>query len=58
LNFNTTAGLVYQVQYTTNLMSGSWVNLGSAITAGTNTLTVTDTGATSPQRYYRLEVSP
>lgn len=60
LTFDTTAGLVYQVQYVTNLTQATWINLGGPVTATTNTLTVSDTTATSmsPQRFYRLLVTP
>lgn len=52
--------LVYQVQYSTNLLQTNWLNLGNAVTATTNILTVTDTNALilSPQRFYRLDVLP
>ena len=55
-----TTGLVYQVQYKTNLLQPDWLNLGNAITARTNVLTISDTNTliVSPQRFYRLEVSP
>jgi hypothetical protein len=53
-------GLVYQVQYKTNLLQTNWINLGKAVTAATNTLTATDTNVLllSPQRFYRLGVTP
>jgi len=34
LAWATQSNLVYQVQYSTNLVSGSWINLGGTITAG------------------------
>jgi hypothetical protein len=60
LVLNTVTGLVYQVQYTTNLLSAAWMNLGSPTTANASTMTITDTNAvlSSPQRYYRLLVVP
>ena len=60
LSFNTTTGLVYQVQYKTNLLQADWINLGSATSAKTNTLAVTDTNAfkSSSWRFYRLLVVP
>ncbi len=59
-NWDAATGLVYQVQYKTNLLQTNWFNLGTAITARTNTLTIADTNALilSPQRFYRLGVSP
>jgi subtilase family serine protease len=59
LDFGTTPGLIYQVQYTTNLTQGIWMNLGGPVTAGANTLSIYDPAAgSSSQRYYRLAVSP
>ena len=58
--WNTTTGAVYQVQYKTNLFQTNWINLSTAITAASNTLAFTDTNAvkSSPQRFYRLSVTP
>jgi hypothetical protein len=55
-----TTGLVYQVQYKTNLLQPNWINLGSAIPATANVLSISDTNALllSPERFYRLGVSP
>jgi subtilase family serine protease len=60
LSWGTTTGLVYQVQYKTNLVQANWLNLGAAVTANSSTLTVADTNAvpSSPQRFYRLLVVP
>ncbi len=60
LAWNSTPGVVYQIQYTTNLLQPDWINLGSAIAAQTNTLTMTDTNAfqSSAQRFYRVLVQP
>ena len=53
-------GLVYQVQYETNLLQTNWINLGKPLIATNTSLTVSDTNAisSSPQRFYRLTVSP
>jgi hypothetical protein len=60
LTWETMAGLVYQVQYTTDLVETNWINLGKPLIATTNALTVSDTNAisSSPQRFYRLMLSP
>ena len=47
---NTYPAVGYQVQYTTNLASGPWVNLGGVQTT-TSFTTGTDTDA---QRFYRV----
>ena len=59
LAFGTVTGLVYQVQYKTNLLQAVWNNLGKPIIANTSTLTVSDTNAfnLSPHRFYRLMMS-
>ena len=60
LTWGASTGVVYQVEYKTNILQPNWINLGGATLAKTNTLTVTDTNAfkSSPQRYYRLQVVP
>ena len=60
LTFGTMTGLVYQVQYKTNLLQTNWINLGKLLLATNTTLTVSDTNAVgaSPQRFYRLSVFP
>jgi hypothetical protein len=52
------AGLMYQVQYTTNLTQPNWINLGNAITATNSTATATDAPGTDSQRFYQLLVLP
>jgi hypothetical protein len=50
----TTPGMGYQVQYTTNLASTNWTNLGAAIIA-TNSVTIdSDNLGPDPQRFYRI----
>jgi len=60
LAWQTLAGLVYQVQYKTNLSQANWINLGKPLYAASNNLTLSDTNAitSSPQRYYRLMLLP
>ena len=60
LTWGTTTGLVYQVQYKTNLLQANWINLGKPLIATNGNLTVSDTNAvgSSPQRFYRLMVLP
>jgi hypothetical protein len=60
LTWNTIAGQVYQVQYTTNLTQPNWIDLGNPLTATTNTLTLQDTDAitASPSRFYRVVEQP
>jgi len=60
LTWGTVTGLVYQVQYKTNLLQTSWINLGKPLIATNGSLTLSDTNAigSSPQRFYHLMVSP
>jgi hypothetical protein len=53
-------GLVYQVQYKTNLPQTNWINLGKPLIATNGNLTMSDTNtiSSSLQRFYRLMVSP
>lgn len=58
LNWRTAPGLVYQVQYKSNLTDPVWLNLGVPVTATTNELSIQDSAAAgAPQRFYRLTVS-
>jgi len=47
-------GITYQVQYTAQLGTPSWTNLGGAVTATSGTVTATDPISASPQRFYRV----
>jgi hypothetical protein len=60
LTWGTVTGLVYQVQYKTNLLQTNWINLGKPLIATNGSLTLSDTNAigSSPQRFYHLMVSP
>jgi len=51
-------GLAYQVQYTTNLAAGLWNNIGSALTATSATLSLSDLQPPDSQRLYRVVLSP
>jgi hypothetical protein len=50
----TTAGVSYQVQYTTDLTSANWTNLGAAIMAASSVTTASDNPGPDPQRFYRV----
>jgi subtilase family serine protease len=57
LSWDTATGLVYQVQYKTNLLQANWINLTLPIMATSNRLTIWDSTVSS-QRFYRLLISP
>jgi len=56
--WNATTGLVYQVQYKTNLLQTNWLNLGQTINANSSLISTFDTNAmlNSPQRFYRIQI--
>jgi subtilisin-like proprotein convertase family protein len=56
--WNAIPGPMYQVQYRTNLTSGTWQNLGAAVPATNTTMSVTDSSTNSPARFYRVMVLP
>jgi hypothetical protein len=52
--WSTTPGVTYQVQYAYQLNASLWADLGEAVKATSNTLTVSDKLASHPQRFYRI----
>jgi hypothetical protein len=56
LTWSTIAGLIYQVQYKTDLSDPNWLDLGSPLTADSSTLTSTDVIGPDPQRFYRISI--
>jgi hypothetical protein len=58
LIWTTMAGLAYQLQSTTNLAQGNWINLGTPITATGGILSTNDVSPATPQRFYRLQLLP
>ena len=58
LTCSTEAGGTYQLQYNSDLNSTNWINLGGPLAATAATLSATNLVTTSPQRFYRLVLSP
>ncbi|HXP60684.1 MAG TPA: protease pro-enzyme activation domain-containing protein [Dongiaceae bacterium] len=56
LTWTTVPGLAYQVQYTGELGTTGWNNLGSPLTATSSTLSVSYSATAAPQRFYRILV--
>jgi hypothetical protein len=52
--WNTVSGLIYQLQYTTNLAQGQWTNLGPPTTANGSTLSASEVIGPSTQAFYRV----
>jgi subtilase family serine protease len=50
-------GLVYQVQYSDTVSPPNWINLNSAITATSDTITASDSLTSASQRFYRVVLS-
>ena len=55
-SWNTLTGLVYQVQYKTNLLQTNWINLSGSLPT-TNTLMTTSDVITNSQRFYRIQLT-
>jgi hypothetical protein len=58
LTWSTVVAYLYQVQYSTNLTSTNWFNLGNPITATNGTASTSDRSGANPQRFYRVVASP
>ena len=56
INFtwNALAGLIYQIQSTTNLSANNWTNDGGQITATNLTVSAQDVTTNEPQKFYRI----
>ena len=58
LTWSTEPGETYQLQFSSDLSSGNWTNLGGALTATGATLGVIDLPRNGPGRYYRVALLP
>jgi subtilase family serine protease len=58
LAWNAWQGMVYQIQYTTDLGAPAWQNLGLPITATNAVISFADALPPDPQRFYRVVLSP
>jgi len=58
LTWNAVSNLTYQLQYSTNLTTPNWMNLGSLITATNPAATATDAISPAGQRFYRVQLVP
>jgi subtilase family serine protease len=58
LTWSAMTGVTYQVQYTTNLSTINWINLGSPISATGGSISTSDVTTLGPQRFYRVVVAP
>lgn len=58
LNWQTTVGKAYQVEYKDHLNQASWIPLGSSQIATSNTLSITDNFSPTSQRFYHVVLVP
>ncbi len=57
-SWNTMTGLVYQVQYKTNLLQTNWINLGGSYPTTNTLMTTSDVIGNDSQRFYRVWLIP
>jgi uncharacterized repeat protein (TIGR03803 family) len=57
-SWNALPGRAYQVQYSTNLNSATWINSGSTVTPTGTTVVTTNATGTDPKRFYRIKIAP
>jgi hypothetical protein len=55
-SFDTLPDIGYQLQYTTDLASNVWTNLGDSYVGSGGPVTAVDASATDPHRFYRVAV--
>jgi hypothetical protein len=58
LTWNSISGVVYQLQYNTNLGGTNWINIGNSITAMTSTVSTSTSITSDPDRFYRVQQLP
>jgi hypothetical protein len=58
LGWLTVAGQTNQIESTTNLITGTWTPLGAPIVGSGNPVIVTNGLDPSPERFFRLRISP
>jgi uncharacterized repeat protein (TIGR03803 family) len=56
LTWSAMSNQVCQVQYSTNLASTNWINIGNAITVTNSPVSASDAATTDSQRFYRIEL--
>jgi hypothetical protein len=57
-NWPTITGQTYQIEYKDNLTAATWTLLGGPMVGTGNLLIITNALGTSPQRFFRLVISP
>jgi subtilase family serine protease len=57
-SWNSLSGIIYQLQYSTNLSKNNWSNLGSSITATSGSTGTSTPIGPDPQRFFRVQVVP
>jgi hypothetical protein len=57
-NLNALPPLSYQLQYSTNLLSSMWSDLGDPVRGSAPQLSVTNSAGADPRRFYRIRIEP
>ena len=57
-NWNSVAGQTYQVEYRTDLTTGTWTSFGSPIVASNVIISATDNVGPDSQRFYHVKLLP
>jgi hypothetical protein len=57
-NWSAVSNQIYQLQYAPTLMAPVWTDLGSPVTATSNTATTADVVGADSQRFYRVRLWP
>jgi hypothetical protein len=57
LIWSAVSNLTYQLQYTFDLSTTNWIDLGNPITATNGSITVSDVPGADSQRFYRIKMN-
>jgi hypothetical protein len=57
LTWSTASNLTYQLQYSSDLSTTNWINLGNPISATNDSVTISDVPGTDSQRFYRIKMN-
>jgi hypothetical protein len=58
LGWSSQTNRTYQLQYTTNVSAGIWINLGTPVQGTGSNIVASDTNLAGPRRFYRLAPVP
>jgi hypothetical protein len=58
INWPSVAGVSYQLEYKTNILQATWLNLGPPISGTGSTVSFLDPIGPDSQRFYRVMIQP